>query len=334
MPEFVFHPSVDGASSTESVIALDEEHARRLLARRGIDGAPPLQVATGTSADGVTVVRRGADLLELVREYRRRGQRTGLAPTMGALHAGHLSLIEASRSECDATIATIFVNPTQFGPNEDFNKYPRTLERDLQLLAEGGADICFTPDVAEMYPEGATAMVAPPEVSRHWEGECRPGHFEGVATIVLKLFQLAPVDRAYFGRKDFQQALVIQRMVEDLKIPIEIRTCPIVREPDGLALSSRNRYLSTDERATALALSHALRSAAATIEQGERDPGAVRKEMHRVLLEGGVSQLDYAEIVGASDLAPLSRIDRRAVAIIAAFVGSTRLIDNREIDPD
>ena len=189
------------------------------------------------------------------------GKTVGLVPTMGALHEGHLSLVRRARGECDVVIATIFVNPAQFGPSEDFSRYPRTIERDLELLAAEGCDLVFVPPQEEVYPSDFSTFVEPPAVALPLEGRFRPGHFRGVATVVLKLFNLIPANVAYFGQKDYQQALVIQHMVRDLNLPIKIAVCPIVREPDGLALSSRNRYLSTAEREQALALSRTLQLA-------------------------------------------------------------------------
>ena len=189
------------------------------------------------------IVRTIAQLRKQVAAARQAGHRVGLVPTMGALHAGHLSLVDAAAAECDFIIATIFVNPTQFGPNEDFTKYPRTLEADLAKLSQHRVDIVFVPETAEMYPTGSATRVEVEGAAREWEGACRPGHFGGVATIVLKLFQIAQADVAYFGRKDLQQTRVIMQMVRDLNVPIEIRVCPTLREPDGLEMSSRNVYL-------------------------------------------------------------------------------------------
>lgn len=312
------------------MVAWDSEHAARVLRTRGLDAFKLEQL---TPANELDVVERGEDMLELVREARRRHVRSGLTPTMGALHAGHISLVEASRRECGMTIATIFVNPTQFGPDEDFDRYPRTLDDDLSQLRDAGASVCFVPAVDEMYPSGSSTMIAPPSVSQRWEGECRPGHFAGVATIVMKLLQLAPVDVAFFGSKDFQQARVIQEMVRDLRVAVEIRTCPIVREPDGLALSSRNRYLSSSEREVALGVPRCLQAAADAVSAGEQDPAALSRVMHGALHDVGIQRIDYAEVVDARSLEPLESLDRAAVAIVAAFVGQTRLIDNRELSP-
>jgi pantoate--beta-alanine ligase len=252
---------------------------------------------------------------------------------MGALHEGHLSLVAASRAVCDLTVATIFVNPTQFGPNEDFSRYPRTLDADLAKLSAAGADYAFVPDVAEMYPAGlqpdrATTMVEPGSAAEPLEGQFRPGHFRGVATVVLKLFQAVPADAAFFGQKDYQQQLVVRQMVADLSLPIEIVVCPIVREADGLAMSSRNVYLSADDRQKALSISRALTQAEAMVAGGERIAEKVAAEMLGTLRAGGVEAIDYAAVVDAGTLAAIERIDATAVALIAARVGATRLIDN------
>jgi pantoate--beta-alanine ligase len=274
------------------------------------------------------VVRTVRAMRGVVEAAQRSGRRVGVAPTMGALHDGHLSLVAASRAACDVTVATIFVNPTQFGPNEDFSRYPRTLEADLTKLTAAGADFAFVPEVDELYPAGATTMVEVGGVAEPFEGQCRRGHFRGVATIVLKLFEAVPADAAYFGQKDYQQSLVVRRMVADLLLPIDVVVCPIVRESDGLAMSSRNVYLSADERRRALSLSRTLKYAESMVAEGERDAGAIARRMHEVLTAGGVDAIDYAAVACADSLASIELIDRRAVALIAARVGATRLIDN------
>ncbi len=277
------------------------------------------------------LVTGGDQIRRAVADARRTGKRVGLVPTMGWLHEGHLSLVQTSRAECDVTVVTIFVNPTQFGPNEDFARYPRDLDRDRKLLAEHGADLVFAPDVGAMYPAGFSTYVDPPAVARVLEGECRPGHFRGVTTIVLKLFQLVPADAAYFGEKDFQQLLVIRHMVEDLNVPIDIRPCPIVREEDGLALSSRNAYLNADERLQALSLSRSLQVAAELVDQGQLDSAVVQERMKQVFSEAGVTAIDYIALVDPQTLEPVERLDSPTRALVAARVGQTRLIDNRQI---
>lgn len=269
------------------------------------------------------------DMQQRMRELSSAGQRIGLVPTMGALHAGHLSLVQAARERSDVVVATIFVNPTQFGPQEDFGKYPRTLEADLRALADAGCDWVFVPQPSDMYPPAYSTYVEPPAVAQPLEGQRRPGHFRGVATVVLKLFEIIPADVACFGQKDYQQALVIRHMVQDLNLPIEIVTCPIVREPDGLALSSRNRYLSPAEREQALALSRALHEATRMVRAGERSAQSMAAAMRNILTAAGIEKIDYATVADAESLSELTVIDGPAVALIACYVGTTRLIDNQ-----
>ncbi len=263
-----------------------------------------------------------------VRELQLGGKTVGLVPTMGALHEGHLSLVRRAKAECDAAVATIFVNPTQFAPHEDFSKYPRTLEADLRLLEGENCDLVFVPSREEMYPPEASTSIEPPQVAAPLEGVCRPGHFRGVATVVLKLFNMIPAERAYFGQKDFQQALVIERMAADLNLPIQIVVCPIIREPDGLALSSRNRYLSPGERQQGLALSRALNLVQKRFGDGERDAAVLKRIMQETLEAAGIERVDYAAIADPQTLTELKQIEGSAVALIACFVGTTRLIDN------
>ncbi len=275
------------------------------------------------------------DLVETrqrVLALRSSGRTVGLVPTMGALHEGHSSLVLASNEECDATVVTIFVNPTQFGPDEDLKKYPRTLQQDLESLARLGVDFVFAPVSDEIYPQGCSTAVAPPDIAKRLEGEHRPGHFDGVCTVVLKLFQILPANIAFFGQKDFQQSRVIEQMVRDLNIDIEIDVRPIVREADGLALSSRNRYLSDAERTSALGLSMCLERAAHLVAKGEQDAGAVMHAMRNVLLDAGVSDIDYAVLADPQTLELQEQVCRPAVALVAAHVAKTRLIDNRLID--
>ncbi len=263
-----------------------------------------------------------------VAQWRQAGASVGLVPTMGALHAGHLALVAHSRDRCDKSVATIFVNPTQFAAHEDLSRYPRTIDDDLKLLREHQTDLVFLPSPDELYPPGFSTFIEPPAVAVPLEGEFRPEHFRGVATIVLKLFQILPATVAYFGQKDFQQLTVIRHMVDDLNVPIEIEGCATVREPDGLALSSRNRYLSTDQRKIALSLSRALHAAAEQAANGCVDVRKLEQSMQRIMLAAGVDRIDYARVVERDTLQPLSQLDRPAVALIAAYVGSTRLIDN------
>ncbi|QDV22018.1 pantoate--beta-alanine ligase [Aureliella helgolandensis] len=264
--------------------------------------------------------------------WRREGLRIGLIPTMGALHAGHLSLAERSRQECDITVVTIFVNPTQFGPQEDFGRYPRTLQEDLLQLKQLGVDMVFTPPRERMYPEGFSSSVQPPAIAEPLEGVRRPGHYQGVVTIVLKLFQIVPATIAYFGQKDYQQLAVIRHMANDLNVPIRIEGCETVREPDGLAMSSRNRYLSPEKRHAALGLWKALSHVKAEAANGQTAIATLEKQMETILYDAGVDRIDYARIVDRDSLADLTLLDRPAVALIAAHVGPTRLIDNLVLD--
>lgn len=274
------------------------------------------------------VVTDHRKLAELVGQARGAGRTIGLVPTMGALHQGHLSLVQRGVSRGDFTVVTVFVNPTQFGPSEDFAKYPRTRESDLSLLADAQADVVYVPAADQIYRPGFSTYVEPPDVARPLEGRCRPGHFRGVATIVLKLFHLVPADVAYFGQKDFQQTRVIESMVEDLDIPIRIEVCPTVREVDGLAMSSRNRYLSPAERQQALAVSRGLARVTELFHDGQRDAVILRTAMERVLAEAHITRIDYAAIVDPRSLADVEQADRDTMALIAAHVGGTRLIDN------
>jgi pantoate--beta-alanine ligase len=273
------------------------------------------------------VAEQVADVRRAVREARRRDCAVGCVPTMGALHAGHESLIRASRDECEFTAVTIFVNPKQFGPHEDFARYPRPLEDDLARCRGAGVDLVFVPTVETLYPAGFSAYVDVEPLSRVWEGASRPGHFRGVATVVLKLLNIVQPDRAYFGRKDFQQQLLVRKMCREVDLPVEIRTCPTLREPDGLALSSRNRYLNAGERQTALSLYRSLQLALERLQRGERDVRAVASEM-RSLLEAAGARPDYAIIADPETLDELTVPTPDMVALVAAQVGQTRLIDN------
>ncbi len=269
------------------------------------------------------------DMQATILDLRRQGRRVGLVPTMGALHEGHVSLVRHARELADTVAATIFVNPTQFGPNEDFQKYPRTLDSDLRALAAAGCNLVFIPLATDIYPPGFSTYVEPPAVAQPLEGVCRPGHFRGVATIVLKLFQLLPAHVACFGQKDYQQLQVIKRMVADLAVPIEVVACPTVREADGLAMSSRNRYLSSAEREQALALSRALAQADALVSSGEQNAATIVGAMRLMLQQARIVQIDYVALADPDSLAERTTVDRPTIALIAARVGTTRLIDNR-----
>jgi pantoate--beta-alanine ligase len=267
----------------------------------------------------------------VLRRPRHEGRTIGLIPTMGALHAGHLSLVNASRRRCDLTVVSVFVNPTQFGEGEDFDAYPRDLDADAGLLEEAGVDVLFAPSVSVMYPDGATTRVDPGPIRDVWCGASRPGHFVGVATVVTKLLDIVRPDVAFFGEKDYQQLRMIERVVRDLDIDTRIQGCPIVREPDGLALSSRNRYLTPEDRAHALVLSRALMRARDAAAAGETDATALEAALAAAIsAEPGVT-LDYAAIVDAQSLDRVTVLTREGRALVAARVGSARLIDNVSI---
>jgi pantoate--beta-alanine ligase len=256
----------------------------------------------------------------------------GLVPTMGAIHQGHLSLAAAARKASDIVAASIFVNPLQFGPNEDFTRYPRTFEEDCRILEAAGVDLLFAPSVEEIYHSNATTFVEVANISDRLDGASRPGHFRGVATVVTKLFNIIQPDLAFFGQKDAAQVAVLEAMVRDLDIPVGIVVCPIVREPDGLALSSRNRYLTSDQRTQAQSLSRALRTAATQIKQGELNAAAIRASLQQTLLNSPGIKLDYAAIVNSSTLEPVEQISPGDLIAVAAWVGDTRLIDNIKIE--
>ncbi|MFI4949455.1 MAG: pantoate--beta-alanine ligase [Caulobacterales bacterium] len=255
----------------------------------------------------------------------------GLVPTMGYLHEGHLSLVARAKADSGAVAVSIFVNPTQFGPNEDLARYPRDLGRDLALLEAAGADLVFTPDAAEMYPPGFDTRIEIGGVTEVLEGAVRPGHFAGVATVVAKLFNIVQPTRAYFGQKDAQQSVVIRKLVRDLDMPVEIVVAPTVREADGLALSSRNSYLTSSERAGAPAIYRALQAAQALFDGGERDADALRDAMRRALAAELVLRVDYVSIADAASLRELDRVEGAALASMAVRLGSTRLIDNLQL---
>ena len=263
------------------------------------------------------------------------GRVIGLVPTMGALHDGHVRLIERCRAESGWVAVSIFVNPTQFGPSEDFTRYPRTIEDDLARCQNAGADLVFCPMAAAIYPNGPqSTFVEVPGLSDILEGDRRPGHFRGVATVVLKLFEIVRPDLAVFGQKDYQQQLVIRRMVADLHVPVRVVVEPTVREPDGLAMSSRNRYLGPEERQAAPVLHEALTKARQAVADGEASANRVRQILRETIESSELARLDYAEVADADTLVPLDLLgpDTRAVALVAARVGPARLIDNLPLD--
>jgi pantoate--beta-alanine ligase len=278
-------------------------------------------------------IRTIAWMKEKARETRQEERVIGLVPTMGALHAGHMALVERAKKECAPVYASIFLNPTQFGPNEDLSKYPRPLEADVKKLTTAQVDGLFLPTPEEMYPPGFSTYVHVEGLSDRLEGKSRPGHFRGVATVVLKLFEIVQPHYAYFGRKDAQQVRVIQKMVRDLNLDVELVICPTVREPDGLAMSSRNAYLNAEERRAATVLFRALKAAEKELCAGVRDTLALQNAMRKVLESENHARVDYAEIVDAETFEPVVRVGPASYAALAVRIGNTRLIDNMLIRP-
>jgi pantoate--beta-alanine ligase len=262
------------------------------------------------------------------RAVRLGGLRLGFVPTMGALHEGHLSLVRAAKAKCDAVAVSIFVNPLQFGPNEDLAKYPRTFQRDSELLEKESVDLLFAPTVAEMYPEKAVTYVTVEGMSEKLCGRSRPGHFRGVTTVVAKLFNMIEPDLAFFGQKDAAQVAIIRRMVADLNFPVEIVVCAIVRDPDGLALSSRNAFLSSEHRESALVLHRSLMEVQSEFDRGERVATKLIECGKKMLAQEPAVRVDYLEIVDPDTLEPVEQVNATALVAVAGFVGATRLIDN------
>ena len=279
----------------------------------------------------MTVVKSVATMKALAREWRREGKRIGLVPTMGYLHEGHLSLVRESKARSDVTVVSIFVNPIQFGPHEDFAKYPRDLAKDSAYLKAAGVDCLFYPETAEIYPAGYRTFVEIEGLQDRLCGRSRPGHFKGVATVVLKLFDIVSPDCAFFGAKDAQQVLIIRRMATDLDLDVEIVTCPIVREPDGLALSSRNAYLGPAERRAARVLSTSLRWAEKAVGAGERDAARLVAGMRAILDAEPLARVDYVEAVDPETLEPVAELKGDILVALAVFIGPTRLIDNSRL---
>jgi len=280
--------------------------------------------------------RRITTLSEMKRftaDVRSQAKSLALVPTMGALHEGHLSLVCQAKIQCDVVVVSIFVNPTQFGPTEDFARYPRSPEKDLELLESLQVDAVFVPCSGEIYPPVCTTFVDPGHIATVFEGAKRPGHFRGVATVVLKLFNIVRPDVAFFGQKDFQQVVVVRRLVEDLNLPVRIALCPIVREADGLAKSSRNVYLNAEDRKAALLLSRSLKRAEEMAQAGEGDAEKLLEEMRRTFDAEPRVQLDYAAIVNPTTLEPVAQVNPGSVALVAARLGSVRLIDNLIFGP-
>jgi pantoate--beta-alanine ligase len=272
-------------------------------------------------------IRTVEELRAQLRAARMNGRTIGLVPTMGAFHAGHVSLMERARVETDLVVVSLFVNPTQFAPTEDLSAYPRDEQRDAELAAAAGVDVLFAPPVEQVYPDGFQTTVTVGALAQPLEGAQRPGHFDGVATVVTKLLNMVQPDVAFFGQKDAQQALIVRRVVQDLDIPVRVAVCPTVREPDGLAMSSRNAYLGPAERERAIALRRALDAAEQAVAAGERDATAVATAAHQAMEPYGVEP-EYLALVATDSLQPVDRIDGEILVALAARVGPARLIDN------
>ncbi|CUU35728.1 pantothenate synthetase [Armatimonadetes bacterium DC] len=279
------------------------------------------------------ILKTIAEVRQWVQECRRAGEAIHFVPTMGYFHEGHLSLMRRAKADGGRVIVSLFVNPLQFGPQEDFERYPRDFERDRAMAESVGVDAMFVPEASEMYPPDFQTQVRVQRLSQPLCGRSRPGHFEGVATVVLKLFHIVTPDRAYFGEKDYQQLRIIQQLVRDLNLTVEIVPCPIVREPDGLAMSSRNVYLTPEERAAATVLYRSLQWAQEQVAQGMRDAHVLREQVQAQIAASPYARIDYVEIVDAETLEPLEVIDRPARIAVAAYFGKARLIDNMALNP-
>ncbi len=279
------------------------------------------------------ILRTIAEVRQWVRAQRQQGRAIHFVPTMGYFHEGHLSLMRRARDEGGAVIVSLFVNPLQFAPSEDLERYPRDFERDHQLAQSVGVEALFHPEVGEMYPEGYQTLVRVPKLSAPLCGRSRPTHFDGVATVVMKLFHILTPDRAYFGQKDYQQLRIIQQMVRDMNLPIEIVPCPIVREADGLAMSSRNVYLTPEERRSATVLYRSLRWAEEQVQSGERDACTLREGVCQRIAREPLARIDYVEVVDAETLEPVEQIEQPTLIAVAVFFGKARLIDNTVVRP-
>jgi len=273
-------------------------------------------------------IQQSRKMQELSTNLRKEDKTIGFVPTMGYLHEGHLSLVRKARKENDILVVSIFVNPTQFGPGEDFKKYPRDLERDKSLLQKENVDILFNPIEKEMYPEDFSTYVEETSLTRKWEGEKRPGHFRGVTTVVTKLFHIVFPHRAYFGEKDWQQMLVIKKMVQDLNFPLEIISCPTIRENDGLAMSSRNTYLSPEGRKSAVILYHVLKKGEKLIKESKKNVKEILRELVSLIQKEAGAELDYLALVDPETMEPIDKLQKRNLIIIACRIEGTRLIDN------
>ena len=278
------------------------------------------------------VARKIIDIRQLIRRAKKAGQTVGFVPTLGALHAGHLSLIKRARQESDFVVVSIFLNPTQFGPEEDLSKYPKQEREDLDLCSQAGVDAVFSPSVEQMYPSGHRTAVKVQGLSEKLCGTHRPGHFAGVCTVVAKLFNIVEPDLAYFGQKDAQQALIITRMVQDLDMPIQIRLCPTIREENGLAMSSRNAYLTAQQRSQAACLYQALLKGKDLIEADQRDPQVVTEAMKKIITQASPCQIDYIAAVDPQTLEPVTKQSPVWLLAVAVWIGKARLIDNIVVD--
>lgn len=278
------------------------------------------------------IITTVAEMKARVAQWKAQGLTIGLTPTMGALHEGHMSLMERARKECDRVVTSVFVNPIQFGPNEDYDAYPRDLERDAAIAESKGVDVVFHPSVEEMYPKNYNTYVVMETLTDSLCGAKRPGHFRGVCTVVNKLINIVDPDMAFFGQKDAQQLAIIKRMVSDLNMRVKVYGCPIVREEDGLAKSSRNTYLSAEERTAALCLSRSIFKAQELIESGERDASAIRAAVCGIIEAEPLASIDYVEVVDLGDMQPVSALDEAGLVAIAVYIGKTRLIDNYLFD--
>ncbi len=275
------------------------------------------------------LIEKAGEMQKISEELRTAGKTIGFVPTMGFLHSGHLSLVDAARERCNTVIVSIYVNPTQFSPSEDFKQYPKDMERDLKLCKGHGTDFVFVPDDMEMYPNGFETEVKPGNIAADLEGRFRPTHFQGVATIVAKLFNIVKPHIAFFGQKDFQQSLVVKRMAQDLNFDLEIEVCPIVREPDGLAMSSRNTYLSAEERKAALVLYKAIQLAKEMVAKDERNAAAIEEKLHNFISAEKRAKIDYIAVRDCNNLKRIEKIEEgKAVLLLAVRIGKTRLIDN------
>ena len=274
------------------------------------------------------VIKKIEKMRNEVSGIKSRGMSIGFVPTMGYLHEGHLSLVRESLRKADVTVVSIFVNPAQFGPREDFKEYPRDLNRDSEVLEREGVDYLFVPESDEIYPQGHKAYVEVYDLQDKLCGRSRPGHFRGVCTVVLKLFNIINPDISFFGQKDAQQAIILKRMVKELNLEVIIEVLPIIREEDGLALSSRNKYLTQEERKAALVLSKSLKEAQSMMEKGQRDSAAIIKEMKEIIGREPLAKIDYVEIVDMDKLNPVAKIEKKALVAMAIFIGKVRLIDN------